>query len=904
MLHPLLRRGRHTTATTLCCIFSVSVSSLTAQIVGTPGPPTPIAVNPLPLIPPGTVLTPDMIALLGGKTTTAPTPTNTNLTTTVMPGKGVDIAASANGTVWLIGIGDYAVWQWNGQKFVKMPNLDPTNASLGASRIAVTPDGTAWVIDRTAHIWSFDTSKRVWVKNSGVAADIGIGSDGVVWTVNDQSAVQKWTGTAWQAAGTIPETGAKRIAVDAAGSPWVICPSATYRLVNGVFQKMGFGGYDIAIGGDGAVWIAATETGGAGHLQWWNGEKLVQFNGAMATHLAVDGVGAGYSIDASQTIYRFSLPGPNPAPQGIKSGNWMNFLMKGKLACMATVEPNDCGRQPANWVGKHEVTMKCDSGFYDPIYGGTCWTCPTDDGSGPWIRSLDPVTSSTACWRSPKETLTSANKVKSPGWAWECPSGSFWDGYSPDGAGGSCWSCPDHHPRRTGFPIYDNRACASAINETDNAIQVGYSGCPKPDRDAMSLTGLKQPGQPFLDVGAGGCYACPVVDKDGTFLIPVRNGVALYSQDAESTLAYTSTKTLKQGCDISFRYTPTPFTQPGISGLNGALELLLETRLLEYPDLMTGALYSIAEARGYTGAKATTYVTTAWTQIGTDPLGSEGLRSVLYLLLQGAVKKDASLRTQAERMLIDSFGRYIVTRRTYYAQQGLDMYDSWKAGMDAFQSSIAKSPIQQAFGYGIVPLDFKGTLLSIAGGVGAAGMTYLGSVAAYNIREAAYNAAMDKIDDATVLKKPNQVPIDGVTTEERTFEKIPKTARLSKPSVTNLSVFNKVIQAIRGLSTAGTMLLTGGILVEIGVSILAGIAAAQLIQIESARPDLVAMLANAQQPIDVPTLMSTDSGRAAAALYWAQAMEAGEAPIPALTTMAQAACQWVAGRNYQRPKGI
>ena len=49
------------------------------------------------------------------------------------------------------------------------------------------------------------------------------------------------------------------------------------------------------------------------------------------------------------------------------------------------------------------LTRAATAAFYDPIYGGTCWKCPDDDGRGAWIRSLDAVDKDTACWRSPKE---------------------------------------------------------------------------------------------------------------------------------------------------------------------------------------------------------------------------------------------------------------------------------------------------------------------------------------------------------------------------------------------------------------------------------------------------------------------------------------------------------------------
>ena len=105
----------------------------------------------------------------------------------------------------------------------------------------------------------------------------------------------------------------------------------------------------------------------------------------------------------------------------------------------------------ADFVGKYKLVPICAKGFYDPIYGGSCWECPPGyDGRGDYIRSSTAVTSDTACWRAPVEATGRATKVKSPAWAWDCPAGSFWDGYSPDGIGGSCWQCPDRPSAQDG----------------------------------------------------------------------------------------------------------------------------------------------------------------------------------------------------------------------------------------------------------------------------------------------------------------------------------------------------------------------------------------------------------------------------------------------------------------------
>ena len=147
-------------------------------------------------------------------------------------------------------------------------------------------------------------------------------------------------------------------------------------------------------------------------------------------------------------------------------------------------------------MGKHELDTSCDSGFYDPIWGGTCWKCPDDDGRGGWIRSLTAVDTDTACWRAPKETTGRAIKVKAPAVAWDCPSGSFWDGYSPNGCCGSCWKCPADLPRRTADHVEADNACASSLSmRQSRAIFLKFNGCPKPDAATMSLPGKRSSGK-------------------------------------------------------------------------------------------------------------------------------------------------------------------------------------------------------------------------------------------------------------------------------------------------------------------------------------------------------------------------------------------------------------------------
>lgn len=897
MPNKLLLRGRHTPFVAICAMFSVTLTTQ-AQLVGpVTVDPTPLATNPAlaALSAPPPPLTPQNVGLLGGLTTPAPIPPPVTLTGTRMSTLTIDVAAAVNGAIWVIATGDYSIWEWNGKDFIKMKAL---GTGIPASRIALSPGGIPFVVDQKNAIYYYDPVQRVWNGMPGAAADIGIGSEGSIWIVSPAGVVQKWDGKAWQTAGTINDAVARRIAVDPFGSPWVIGPAGAYHYNNGAFEKLPFGGNDIAIGADGAVWVPATEPGGAGRLQWWNGQKLIQFEGQKAIALAVDGLGLGYAIDASLNLFRLALPGPVPVMTGIASTSWLSSPTKGKMLCSAREFPNECGRALATFVGSYTFSTKCSSGFYDPIWGGSCWKCPEDtDSNGGWIRSLDPVTSSTACWRAPKtETFAAATSVAANTASYNCPAGSFWDGFG--GGNGGCWSCPADRPRRTAYAIDSPKACASSANETKSAIFLTYNGCPTPDRDSLGFTGSKMPGRPFPDIGAGGCFVCPVVAKDGTLLIPSRNGIGLYKQDTETEEPYASTIDKAWGCDVAFRYQPAPYWQPGLAGMAGTLEVIMEKRIFEFPDLMTGYLYALADARDLKGADATAYVQQAWKDLALDPINSGALRALGYLLLQGAVVKDASIRTPAEQKLIASFASYIVNRRVYLAQQGLDMYDAWKANSDSIQASLAKGPIAQAFGYGVVPLDFKGMITALAGTLSAPSVTSVGLAAAYNKAMAMHDAALDNLDKIAGADALN-APIDFTPVETAS-----RFSRLARPFAAVSTQLDKVVTAVRSLSATTMFCLSGVILAEIALGVLLGIASQQFLAIETARPELLALRDAAAQPVDVSTLMSTEDGRSQALLYWGQAMEVKENTILGLTNMAQQGQKWAEVRKYLRPKGI
>ncbi|MCO6489479.1 MAG: RICIN domain-containing protein [Phaeodactylibacter sp.] len=145
----------------------------------------------------------------------------------------------------------------------------------------------------------------------------------------------------------------------------------------------------------------------------------------------------------------------------------------------------------------------CGGGtFYDPIDGGTCWTCP--DG---YNRTVFSVKSDKACERAAFERFASAtNHGRGSGLlGTDCAGGQFWD------PNGNCYSCPSGYSR-TAHPVTSDKACSQRVH-------ADYKPAMKND-DAK-----KCEGDYFLDIGTGKCWTCPDGYKR-TVLHPVNSDKA------------------------------------------------------------------------------------------------------------------------------------------------------------------------------------------------------------------------------------------------------------------------------------------------------------------------------------------------------------------------------------------
>ena len=145
-----------------------------------------------------------------------------------------------------------------------------------------------------------------------------------------------------------------------------------------------------------------------------------------------------------------------------------------------------CAYAKAKFVGK-----ACDGKdeFWDPINGGTCWSCPSSHPN----RTANPVDGSAAC-SSPAIKTAKAKFVTST----SCGKGQFRDPRK----GGECWSCPDGYNRT-----------ASAVTAKDACIRPAYTSHHDADHKRYTILATSCHKGEFWDAynykkkGAG-CWTC------------------------------------------------------------------------------------------------------------------------------------------------------------------------------------------------------------------------------------------------------------------------------------------------------------------------------------------------------------------------------------------------------------
>jgi hypothetical protein len=793
---------------------------------------------------------------------------------TKQPGAALHISSNATGSIWVVGTdrqneNGFDVYKWSRTEGWQWENGVPPSR-----RLSVNSADQLWTVNDVYDL--FFLQPGAGAIPVGKARDVAVGGGDSVWVVGTDPrpggyGVYQRTGSTW----TDANQGAVRIAVDASGRPWVVTQQNQIYMYNTAARswelKPGNARSIHTGASSGAVWMLGVDpvAGGFPIYQWNAGKQNWDPYGTFGAVEMTEAAGIPWIVQHDGSIYSKGSdvigsgsivvtpteePAPAPVPQPTAQPS-------GKLLC-AVGGADSCGNTKADYVGAYALDTTCDEGFYDPIWGGTCWKCPddTDDG-GAWIRSATAIEKNDACWRVPKEKTGKATKVKSPSWSWDCPSGSFWDIYSPDGIGGSCWTCPADLPRRTANAVWADNACARSLNETKPAIFLTFNGCPTPNAEKMDLPGKRSPGRPFLDIGAGwnqgvasgGCYACPVVDEGGDFLVSERNANPIY--DSANT-----------GCTIKLKWQPPPFYEPGLAYMQGVKDVILEQKLFD-GDQISGFLYDMAEARGLGDAtpEAKAWVAARWQEIARNPYNNEQLRAFVFALLKTALRKNENEWTPGERKLVQSFASYVQKRRTYLAEQALAMYDAWKAWDDQHRQDTGQTrSYSQLFYYGTVPIDFHGTLGSLMGMSGFGGAT-IGAMFAAHV----FAAGVETTDIVSSTGK-----VIGVAATRET-------------SLWGLLNGLKLLTS----GTHGLSILSGATLINVAFAIATSVASEQFEAIQTARPRLEASLEQAKGPVDLNTLAKSKNGEDMLYFFWAKAMDTNDAEDPQvvqLATQAQA----------------
>jgi hypothetical protein len=648
--------------------------------------------------------------------------------------------------------------------------------------------------------------------------------------------------------------------------------------------------------------------------------------------LVIPGSSAANPVAPSSTAAPLQVTGLGYVPISAPSGSHLLIpgdpyvYSSGKLLCSDPEVMGKCGNVDAGYVGPYTLNMTCSSGFYDMTNGGTCWKCPSSDDHGTWLRSATSVTSNDACWRN----ATSSAHWDKYGLAWDCSSGEFWDSQDQNkNVHGSCWDCPSDYSTRSADAVQSSTACYS--KQISQAFLIKYNGCSQPNKTTMYPNDLRRPGEPFLDIASGlsvasnaggACWACPVTDEQGDYLYTERNANTLIGR-----------KTGNNGCMVQFKYKSGVFVEPGLSGLPGVADVLAQEQLFQRPAALTTYLYGLAQAKTFSGAAADTWVAAQWSDIAAHPYQNAQIKALMYeyvtggapsyMYASGAPGSGSAAEQAAQLKLVNSFQEYIRARRTYIAQEALDMYYQWKQNVGVQRSLHAESQLQTLFYYGTVPLDFQSIVAAamVPTVTGTAVMASIVGAENYgSIAQAQANSFLSKQTNAgqNVVSRQFRVsnllrdmfkPSQGAVAEpteapnpevnispEFAFE--PSDIGAEGGALAGETAGETSVEgAAEGAATlmAQLDLVSGPVGIALAGATMAAIAIQQVVQIATAESNLVNAKNTAMNAVNLNTLLQQLTGPDQAAQYWSEAtgvkIEQGDTGINAQAAQAYTAAQ-------------
>ena len=149
----------------------------------------------------------------------------------------------------------------------------------------------------------------------GKATDVGVGADGSVYVVGDDSVSAGGYGIyrvdSCGCRHKLTDVGALRVAVSPQGIPWVVSKTNLifrYNSSTKAWDQMPGTATDVGIGADGSVFIIGTEfatvTGG-NIIEKWNGSGWDKMPDCAGIHIAVDPHGTPWVVNKSNIVFQY-----------------------------------------------------------------------------------------------------------------------------------------------------------------------------------------------------------------------------------------------------------------------------------------------------------------------------------------------------------------------------------------------------------------------------------------------------------------------------------------------------------------------------------------------------------------------------------------------------------------------
>ncbi|QXV66669.1 Ig-like domain-containing protein [Mucilaginibacter sp. 21P] len=224
--------------------------------------------------------------------------------------EGKDIGIGADGSVFIIGTDStsagsgYSISKLVNNKLTKLPDC-------GAVRVAVTPDGTPWVINKDHKVLKY--SGTAWIEQPGTATDIAIGANGAIFAIGNIETsptggnnIMSWTGSNWE---NKPDCAGTRIAVAPDGIPWVVNKSNIVYRYGGTYLWEPFNNIlasDIGIGANGSVFVVGklTSSAASGIFKFDSYYRWQDLNLPGGTNIAVTPDGKAWWLDATNVLHK------------------------------------------------------------------------------------------------------------------------------------------------------------------------------------------------------------------------------------------------------------------------------------------------------------------------------------------------------------------------------------------------------------------------------------------------------------------------------------------------------------------------------------------------------------------------------------------------------------------------